>query len=52
MDREFERIVKAGAQHVYAPRNEPWGMHSSMIAYPEGNMIEVGSWNRGTGSEG
>ena len=47
VDREFERIVKAGARPVYAPRDEPWGMRSSMIADPEGNLIEVGSWNRG-----
>lgn len=46
-DREFERAVEAGAQPVYAPRDEPWGMHSSMITDPEGNMIEIGSWNRG-----
>ncbi len=46
-DRVFERVVKAGARPIYAPRDEPWGMHSSMIADPEGNMIEIGSWNRG-----
>jgi lactoylglutathione lyase len=46
-DREFERVVKAGARVVYAPRDEPWGMHSAMIADPEGNLIEIGSWNRG-----
>lgn len=46
-DREFERLVQAGATPVYAPRDEPWGMRSSMIADPEGNLIEIGSWNRG-----
>jgi len=46
-DREFERVIKAGARVVYAPRDEPWGMHSAMIADPEGNLIEIGSWNRG-----
>jgi len=46
-DREFKRIVEAGGRPVYAPRDEPWGMRSSMIADPEGNLIEVGSWNRG-----
>lgn len=45
VDREFERIVAAGAQPVYSPRNEPWGMRSSMVADPEGNLIEIGSWN-------
>jgi lactoylglutathione lyase len=47
VDREFERVNQAGAQSVYAPRQEPWGMYSSMIADPEGNLIEIGSWNRG-----
>jgi catechol 2,3-dioxygenase-like lactoylglutathione lyase family enzyme len=46
VDPEFERVVKAGGQPVYAPRNEPWGMRSSMIADPEGNLIEIGSWNK------
>ncbi len=48
VDREFERVVKAGGQAIYAPRQEPWGMYSSMISDPEGNIIEIGSWNRGT----
>jgi catechol 2,3-dioxygenase-like lactoylglutathione lyase family enzyme len=47
VDREFERIVQAGGRTIYAPRLEPWGMYSSMIADPEGNLIEIGSWNRG-----
>jgi lactoylglutathione lyase len=46
-DRMFDQVVKAGAQVLYAPRDEPWGMHSSMITDPEGNIIEIGSWNRG-----
>ena len=48
VDGEFERVITAGAQPVYAPRDEPWGMRSSMIADPEGNLIEIGSWNKGT----
>lgn len=50
VDREFERVVEAGGQPVYAPRHEPWGMYSSMVADPEGNLIEIGSWNRGATS--
>jgi catechol 2,3-dioxygenase-like lactoylglutathione lyase family enzyme len=46
-DRAFERVVQAGASVIYAPRDEPWGMHSSRVADPEGNLIEIGSWNRG-----
>jgi len=47
-DRMYTRMIEASAQPVYAPRDEPWGTHSSMIADPEGNLIEIGSWNRGT----
>jgi lactoylglutathione lyase len=47
VDREFERVIQAGGKSIYAPRQEPWGMYSSMIADPEGNLIEIGSWNRG-----
>jgi len=45
VDREYTRVVAAGGQPIYAPRNEPWGMRSSMVADPEGNLIEIGSWN-------
>lgn len=47
-DRFYENTVKAGAQPIYAPRDEPWGMHSAMVSDPEGNLIEIGSWNRGS----
>lgn len=46
-DREFARVVKAGATPIYAGRDEPWGQHASLIADPEGNLIEIGSWNKG-----
>jgi lactoylglutathione lyase len=47
VDREYARVVDAGAKPIYAPRMEPWGMYSSMISDPEGNIVEIGSWNRG-----
>ena len=43
VDETYNRVVNAGAQPIYAPRNEPWQMRSSMIADPEGNLIEIGS---------
>jgi len=45
-DLEFMRVIQAGGTSVYEPRDGPWGMHSSMITDPEGNMIEIGSWNK------
>ncbi len=47
VDPEFKRLVEAGARPVVEPRDEPWGMRSSMVADPEGNLIEIGSWNKG-----
>lgn len=46
-DQAYAAAIKAGARPVYAPRDEPWGMRSSMIADPDGNLIEIGSWNKG-----
>ena len=47
VDRRYAEVVNAGARPIYPPRQEPWGMRSSMIADPEGNLIEIGSWNKG-----
>ncbi|MCE5248601.1 VOC family protein [bacterium] len=50
VDNEFRRITGAGATPVYGPRDEPWGMRSSMVADPEGNLIEIGSLNTRAGN--
>ena len=47
VEGEYERVLSLGAKTVYGPRTEPWGMRSSMVADPEGNLIEIGSWNKG-----
>lgn len=44
---EYQRALSLGASPVYAPRDEPWGMRSSMVTDPEGNLVEIGSWNKG-----
>lgn len=46
VDREFARVVALGAQSVLEPETEPWGQRSCYIADPEGNLIEIGSFNR------
>ena len=43
VDKTYNCFVEAGAKPIYAPRDEPWNMRSSMIADPEGNLIEIGS---------
>jgi catechol 2,3-dioxygenase-like lactoylglutathione lyase family enzyme len=47
VDKEYHRLISFGARPVYAPREEPWGMYSSMVLDPEGNLIEIGSWKKG-----
>ena len=46
VDDEFERLVEAGATAVAQPKDVPWGQRSSMIADPEGNLIEISSWGK------
>ena len=46
VDEAFDRAVKNGAAPVLAPETEPWGQRTCYIADPEGNLIEIGSWNK------
>ena len=46
VDREYDRAVGLGAAPVLPPETEPWGQRTCYIADPEGNLIEIGSFNR------
>ena len=46
VDTEFEKAVAKGADPVLEPTTEPWGQRTCYIADPEGNLIEIGSFNR------
>ncbi|MBR4550607.1 MAG: VOC family protein [Oscillospiraceae bacterium] len=46
VDAAFRRAVEKGAVPVLAPELEPWGQRTCYIADPEGNLIEIGSWNK------
>ena len=46
VDREYERVISKGAVSVLAPETENWGQRTCYIADPEGNLIEIGSFNR------
>ena len=46
VDEAFDHAVKNGAAPVLAPETEPWGQRTCYIADPEGNLIEIGSWNK------
>jgi predicted enzyme related to lactoylglutathione lyase len=45
VDKEFERIVKAGGKAVSYPVTKPYGLREAYIADPEGNLIEIVSSN-------
>ena len=46
VDAAFRETVSKGAQPVMEPTTEPWGQRTCYIADPEGNLIEIGSFNR------
>ena len=46
VDETYYRIIKQGAKPILEPTTEPWGQRTCYIADPEGNLIEIGSWNR------
>lgn len=46
VDIEFEKAVSKGATPVLEPTDEPWGQRTCYIADPEGNLIEIGSFNK------
>ena len=46
VDASFRRVVDNGAVPVMEPTTEPWGQRTCYIADPEGNLIEIGSWDR------
>ncbi len=46
VDLAYARTVEQGARPVMEPATEPWGQRTCYIADPEGNLIEIGSFNR------
>ena len=46
VDSTFKRVIEQGATPILDPVTEPWGQRTCYIADPEGNLIEIGSWDR------
>ena len=46
VDEAYSRVIGMGAEGVMEPTTEPWGQRTCYIADPEGNLIEIGSFNR------
>lgn len=46
VDEEYYKAIAKGAFPVLEPTSEPWGQRTCYIADPEGNLIEIGSFNK------
>ena len=46
VDEEYQKAIYNGATSLLEPTTEPWGQRTCFIADPEGNIIEIGSWNK------
>ena len=46
VDLGYAKAIEKGARPVLEPTTEPWGQRTCYIADPEGNLIEIGSFNR------
>lgn len=44
VDEAYEKTVAQGAQPVMAPETCPWGQRTCYIGDPEGNLVEIGSF--------
>ena len=46
VDKAYEDAISKGAASVLPPETEPWGQRTCYIADPEGNLIEIGSFDK------
>ena len=46
VDRTYKEVLHKGGVSVLEPTTEPWGQRTCYIADPEGNLIEIGSFQK------
>lgn len=46
VDTTYSEVVKNGGKSVMPPTTEPWGQRTCYVSDPEGNLIEIGSFNK------
>ena len=46
VDQKYNEVIDKGAKSILEPVTEPWGQRTCYIADPEGNLIEIGSFNK------
>lgn len=44
VDKEYANALNYGAKPVLPPTTEPWGQRTCYVADPDGNLIEIGSF--------
>lgn len=47
VDRTYAAVVEKRGKAIMPPTTEPWGQRTCYIADPEGNLIEIGSFEQG-----
>ncbi|MCH5179833.1 MAG: VOC family protein [Erysipelotrichales bacterium] len=46
VDQRYKEVIEKGAVSVLEPTTESWGQRTCYISDPEGNLIEIGSFNK------
>lgn len=46
VDEKYHEVISKGAVSVLEPTTEPWGQRTCYISDPEGNLVEIGSFNK------
>ena len=46
VDQKYNEVIDKGAKSILEPVTEPWGQRTCYVADPEGNLIEIGSFNQ------
>ena len=46
VDKAYKKAIQQGAASVLEPTTEPWGQRTCYISDPEGNLVEIGSFNK------
>jgi lactoylglutathione lyase len=46
VDETYRKIIQQGATSILEPTTEPWGQRTCYISDPEGNLVEIGSFNK------
>ncbi len=47
VDKTYKEVLDKGARSIMPPTTEPWGQRTCYVADPEGNLIEIGSFEKG-----